>query len=157
MCKKQLCLLYFYYTKVIIMTFKRKTVGSYTVTTCNKCKNDMNHVITALEADLSIAQVKCMVCGSIHKYKKSSLEVKQKTIKTIKKTSSSNSYYSLFNEAKELATNKVALKYSFTNKYTKNNLIDHASLGEGVVISTYEFKVEVLFKDGVKILVHNKK
>jgi len=138
------------------MTLKSKTVGSYTVTTCNRCNNEMNHIISALNSDSSIAQVKCMVCSSIHKYKKISLEPKTKQI-TKRTTSSSGSYYKLFNEAKERATNKVSLKYSIGNTYSKNTLIDHISLGEGVVLNSYDSKIEVLFKDGVKILVHNKK
>ena len=134
------------------MVLKRKTVGSYIVTRCSKCDNDMNHVITALNPDGSVVQVKCMVCSSIHKpiRQKKLLASPRKTIKTTRPS------YSLFNQAKESATNKVPMQYNMSKKFDKNILIIHSQMGEGVILNSYENKIDVLFLEGRKVLVHNR-
>lgn len=133
----------------------KKSVGSYVVTGCSRCNNEMNHVITALNPDSSIAQVKCMVCGSIHKPKnKKDLRVLG-SVKKIEKIKTPPSY-ALLNEARGTASNKVPINYSISNTFKKNMLILHSHMGEGVVLNVFDNKIEVLFAEGKKVLVHNK-
>lgn len=134
------------------MINNKKSVGSYIVTECSKCNNNMNHVITALNPDSSIAQVKCLVCGSIHKPKTIRVVGAAKKIQRVKSAPS----YSLLNKAKDGAINKVPINYSMTTNFKKNTLIQHFQMGEGVVLSVYDNKIEVLFVEGKKVLVHNK-
>lgn len=46
-------------------------------------------------------------------------------------------------------------KYSFRGSFGTGDLIDHASFGKGYVTSAHENKIEVLFEDKLRILVHN--
>lgn len=137
------------------MLNNKKSVGSYVVTECSRCNNNMNHVITALNPDSSIAQVKCLVCGSIHKPKNTKTTRVLGTTKKIEKVKSAPSY-SLLNQAKEGASNKVPINYTISTNFKKNTLIQHTQMGEGVVLNVFDNKIEVLFAEGKKVLVHNK-
>lgn len=135
----------------------RAGVGEHIVTHCNRCSNEMNHTVVAHGADGIIARVKCMVCGSEHNYKKAA-PLRLTTPKAAKVTKVSIPMgVKHWEEAKTNAINKVPITYSIDQKFQKNNLIYHATLGEGVVINAYDNKIDVIFRNDIKALVHNKK
>lgn len=54
------------------------------------------------------------------------------------------------------ATNKPR-PYSIRETYDLNDLIDHGSFGAGIVTQIIdEYKIEVLFQQGTKVLVHSR-
>jgi len=137
------------------------------VTRCSRCDNEMNHVVVAQGADGNVARVKCMSCSSEHKYKLESMAAKKVASfgsSIIKKTASatassggSKADYRLWEEAKTGCKNKVPVSYNIAQKFDKETLIHHASLGEGAVIKSFDNKIEAIFSAGIKTLVHNKK
>ncbi len=50
-----------------------------------------------------------------------------------------------------------AATYSIKGSFSKDTLIEHPKFGRGVVTLSYENKLQVLFRDGVRELVHNRK
>ncbi|MFH1223360.1 MAG: hypothetical protein V1647_03340 [Pseudomonadota bacterium] len=133
-------------------------VGNHIVTHCGRCDHDMNHTVVAHGADGIVARVKCMVCGSEHNYKRTTpartkISGAANTIKKVNIPMGPKHW----EEAKASASNKVPLTYKMTDWFNKNSLIQHPTLGEGVVIQSYDNKIDVIFRDGIKPLVHNRK
>jgi len=132
-------------------------VGTYIVTRCSRCDNNMNHVVVAKGADNYVARVKCLICGSEHNYKhepvKKILSARILKISAAPKTSS----YKLFEEARSSATNKVPVDYNIGNSYAKGTLLQHLNWGEGVVFKVFDDKIEVIFRDSIRTLVQNRK
>ena len=134
----------------------RAGVGEHIVTHCTRCNNGMNHTVVAHGADGVVARVKCMVCGSEHNYKKTPTPKSASTVIKVTKVSIPIGVKH-WEEAKANAINKVPITYSMNQKFQKNNLICHPTLGEGVVMNAYDNKIDVIFRNDIKPLVHNKK
>ena len=132
-------------------------VGTYIVTRCSRCDNNMNHVVVAKGADNYVARVKCLICGSEHNYKpepvKKTLSAKKSKISAAPKSSNSK----LFEEAKSTSINKVHVDYNISNSYAKGTLLQHSNWGEGVVFKVFDDKIEVIFRDSIRTLVQNRK
>lgn len=135
----------------------RADVGTYIVTRCSKCDNNMNHVVVAKGADNYVARVKCLICGSEHNYKrdavKKTLSTRISKVSATPKTSNSK----LFEEARSTAVNKVPVEYNISNSYAKGTLLQHLNWGEGVVFKVFDEKIEVIFRDTIRTLVQNRK
>ncbi len=132
-------------------------VGTYIVTRCSRCDNNMNHVVVAKGADNYVARVKCLICGSEHNYKhepiKKILSAKISKISATPKSSSSK----LFEEAKSSSVNKVPVDYNIADSYVKGTLLQHLNWGEGIVFKVFDNKIEVIFRDSIRTLVQNRK
>jgi len=136
---------------------EKADVGTYIVTRCSRCDNNMNHVVVAKGADNYVARVKCLVCGSEHNYKHES--IKKISSPRISKVSAAPrvSNLKLFEEAKSSAVNKVPVDYNISNSYAKGMLLQHLNWGEGVVFKVFDDKIEVVFRDSIRTLVQNRK
>lgn len=132
-------------------------VGTYIITRCSKCNNDMNHVVVAKGSDGIVARVKCIVCNSEHNYHPEKNKVLRTTVTKTRPTKPIVSGYKLFEEAKSGAKNMVPIDYAISNVYKKGDLIQHINWGEGVVYNVFDNKVEVIFRDMIRALVHNRK
>ena len=132
-------------------------VGTYIVTRCSRCDNNMNHVVVAKGADNYVARVKCLICGSEHNYKhepiRKILSARVSKVSAAPKSSSSK----LFEEAKSSAVNKVPVDYKIAESYSKGTLLQHLNWGEGVVFKVFDDKIEVIFRDSIRTLVQNRK
>ncbi len=54
----------------------------------------------------------------------------------------------------ELASSQKKIPYTFSGNFKENDLIDHSTFGLGVVIQLLPGdKIQVVFKDGEKILI----
>lgn len=127
---------------------------------CKKCAVDRFFIVVAHSTPTS-AKVKCEVCGSKKTYKLPS-EKKAKAPSTgIKKTrasaasaaakvSHSQEYDKMVAEAGD------AKKYNMTQKFTAKQKVEHPKFGIGVVRTALPEKIEVLFQDEVRMLVHNR-
>ena len=58
-------------------------------------------------------------------------------------------------ELHTLSEGQPAKKYMITDSYESNTALDHAKLGWGYVLTSQNNRLEVLFEDGIKILVSN--
>ncbi len=141
------------------MTEPDLTAGSEVDSYCLKCKDMTNHMIIAM-ADGAIAKVQCNACGGRHKYRAAKPSKSTKT----KSTAGSRAVASTtLKEKKAAAAFEALLKgretsegkpYAMTAIFDKNEIINHPTFGLGVVTSIIPAnKIEVTFKDGVKILI----
>ena len=58
-------------------------------------------------------------------------------------------------EMKEKFSSEKPLKYSMEKKFEPNQPIEHPVLGWGFVVNNVNDRLEVLFKDGVRVLISN--
>jgi MinD superfamily P-loop ATPase len=126
---------------------------------CKKCGVERFHVVVA-HTTASSAKVKCEVCGASSTFKlKKAAKPKKATTGTAKKRVSKKSEPDstvVWNELKsQIGTDKI-VPYSMKTKYTLANAIEHPKFGIGFVTSATNEKIEVMFLEGGRALVHNR-
>lgn len=138
------------------------TVGGYAEGWCTKCRLQLGHTIIAM-VDNAPAKVKCNTCNSQHNFHAKESGKSRTSPKTSSKSASSSrkikTQEANYNDyASRLAGYDLstAQKYSLGGNFKKDEIIDHLKFGVGIVLSVIQSnKIEILFKDGLKILVQN--
>jgi len=140
---------------------------------CTRCRRNLNHRVVAV-VGTNIQKVQCLTCGSEHKFypqketgpKTKSVKVKQdakshpktkesKDSAAIKSAARAESEWSTF--MSELAPDSAPLPYDTSASYSKADYINHPVFGIGRVLNIVGVeKVEVIFKEGRKILIFNR-
>jgi hypothetical protein len=128
---------------------------------CKKCGVDRFHVVVAHTTATS-AKVKCEVCGASSTFKLKKAQTRKKTASTTgtaKKRASKKSEpdsTQVWNELKtQIGTDKI-VPYSMKTKYSLANAIEHPKFGLGFVTAATNEKIEVMFLEGGRALVHNR-
>src|SRR5688572_28067967 len=128
-------------------------LGSSIDSWCGKCKMMLAHTIEALVGDKP-ARVQCNTCKSQHGYKAQVPDKKTRTATTGRRlgsTKAADRYRALVSGKESAAIGT----YSPKNKYAQGEVFEHPSFGRGAVISVKDAtKIEVLFDNGPKTLVH---
>ena len=123
---------------------------------CTKCKMELEHTIVAMVGNLP-KRVKCNTCSSLHNYKnkpaaKKSAGTRASGQKRKPRGKSYKDYLTLLTEADR----SNARAYSTKSTFKENDVIEHPKFGTGLVMSTVkETKIEVIFENGPKLLIHN--
>lgn len=123
---------------------------------CTKCKLELGHTIIAMVGNLP-KRVKCNTCNSLHNYrakpaKKRSAGTGTSGQKTKSRGKTYKDYLVLLTEA-DLSS---ARAYSIKSTFREKDVIEHPKFGTGLVTSTVKAsKIEVIFEDGPKLLIHN--
>lgn len=139
-------------------------VAKSVYTDCKKCGGERYHVVLAHTSSTS-AKVQCEICKSKKTYKIGSTAAKiakaggLKPVRTptargaaAKAAAHENEYQSLLSAT---ATGEN-IPYSMKMKFALNQKIQHPKFGLGVVKTALSDKVEVVFQDEVRSLVHNR-
>lgn len=134
---------------------------------CTKCKLILAHVVL-YEIDGAVRGVKCKTCGSEHKYREKKVQTKstravksdrqEKPRKTAPKGRKVSKVSSLQWELKfeEMDVESRAKNYHIQDTYSIDDVIRHPVFGIGFVIRVVsETRMEVLFKDSVKLMAMN--
>ncbi len=135
---------------------EKYTVGGYVESWCTKCKLELGHTIVAI-VENAPKRVKCNTCNGLHNFRtKLAVTSRAKSTKTGRKKKSPEEDY---NELLATITGgdlSSARKYSINGNYTKDDIVDHSRFGIGIVVSVINpHKMDILFKDGSKLLVQN--
>ena len=132
-----------------------KDVDSY----CGKCKMALAHVIIAMK-ETKIARVQCKTCHGVHAYRgdPSLKAVKAGTRRKIKsKLSKPQVTADQFEIVMHNRDISRARQYRITETFTDTDVIDHKRFGLGAVLRCLQdSKIEVLFREGTKLLVHSR-
>ena len=123
---------------------------------CTQCKLELGHTIIAMVGSLP-KRVKCNTCGSEHNFrgepavrKSAGTGTSAQKARFRAKTNKDN--LTLLAEADRSRARAYSVKGTFREK----DLIEHPKFGTGLVISTAKSnKIEVMFKDGPRLLIHN--
>lgn len=138
------------------------SVANESIAYCTSCKMDLNHVIVAMKGD-RIAKVQCLTCKKEHVYRapKGATEPQQKATRSSDKATAAAGETSSSIEAewmKLMATHRdVPMKpYNAKTQFGLGDKLNHPMFGEGIVGKLiYPNKLEVIFRDDIKILIHS--
>ncbi|HBH61845.1 MAG TPA: hypothetical protein DDX85_08930 [Nitrospiraceae bacterium] len=130
--------------------------GGYIEAWCTKCKLELGHTIIAM-VDNVPKKVKCNTCDGQHNYRAKPSEINRTKLKnSVRKTRSKGAIYEEYISRLTGGDLSKARKYSFKENYQKDEILDHSTFGVGVVLSVIQAnKMEILFKDGTKLLSQN--
>lgn len=133
------------------------TTGGYIEALCTKCKLELGHTIIAM-VDNVPQRVKCNTCNGEHNYRtKPSVKNRTRSTATVRKTKSREASYD--EQISRVAGGDLsnARKYSMKDNFNKDEIIDHPAFGIGIVLSVIQSnKMEILFKDGPRMLIQNR-
>jgi len=119
------------------------SVGTEIDAFCPVCKNVRKHAITAMKGTRA-AKTECRSCGSVHPYRKNPPDTKAKK-------------RSQYEDAMEGRDVTKPIPYRLNRKLNHDDVIQHKAFGVGLVIRVVsDKKVEVLFEDSSKLLVHGR-
>jgi hypothetical protein len=126
-------------------------------TFCKKCDIDRYHKVLA-HTTATTAKIECEVCHSKKSYSlpKAGTEArraKATAAKTSARKTSHTGEYELRNQKQQ---NSEALVFSVKTQYKDNQKISHPKFGIGFVQKAHLDKIEVIFSDELKSLVHNR-
>jgi hypothetical protein len=130
----------------------RTPVAQNLFTMCTKCELELNHIVIAHNSKGTVERVKCLTCGTEHKYRadKKKAAVKKGTV--TRKVDFSKTYEALAEKFRD----KIPLPYSMSGLFKKDDVIDHKTFGMGIVTNASYDKMEVAFQDGPRHLVCNR-
>ena len=138
---------------------KKLEAGSEINSHCLKCKDITNHTIIAM-VDGEVGKVECNVCKGRHKYRPEKPEkaVAAKRKPTARATAAATAKLAKieahFEELVAGRDEAVALAYSMTDTFKRNDLINHPMFGLGVVNEiVMPNKIEVVFRLETKLML----
>lgn len=123
---------------------------------CTKCKLELAHTIVAIVDNLP-KKVKCNTCEGQHIFRNKPSEKSPAKVKTAnKRAKAKETTYQEYLSRLAGGDLSSAKKYSLKGNFNKDEIIDHPTFGVGVVLSVIQAnKMEILFKDGPKLLSQN--
>jgi hypothetical protein len=132
-------------------------VGSDVEAYCPKCKADTTHVVISKYED-EIRRVQCNPCGDVHSFRKPRGETEEDVPEPVAARKRALLKKPNWEEFFAKHSEKHARPYEFREQYRENLILVHPKFGTGFVSEVVsESKVELTFKDGRRILVHNRK
>jgi transcription elongation factor Elf1 len=122
-------------------------------TACKKCGEDRYHTVIA-HTSATAAKVKCEICGASKSFKTPSAKAAKKKPSTprVKKNAHLDEYSAFMSSH----SNKDSANYSMKGKFETNQKVQHPKFGLGFVRTSFTDKIEVVFEDEVRSLIHNR-
>lgn len=130
-------------------------IGREIETRCGKCKTETLHTITKVKKDGSIAKVICNACQNEHVYRDKTAAAKPAAKTGAAKRTTTRRKKDYDSLIAEIGEGEVK-EYASADDYTEVRAIRHRSFGIGVITKVHNnTRIEVLFKDGAKLLGQN--
>lgn len=139
-------------------------VGKSFYSMCKKCETDRYHTVLALPTDTS-AKLKCEVCGASSTWKKTKAGEKKTSAprgaaakakanaEAARNAAHSAEYESLSSSLNDAPEQTYNMKATFE----KDTRLKHPKFGVGFIRLAQPEKIEVVFQDEVRSLVHNRR
>ena len=129
-------------------------------TFCKKCDADRYHIVLTHTSSTS-AKIECEVCHSKKTYtlpKAGSSMAKKKTTTGPAKVprAKKNSHADEFNALMLNRGAEKGIPFSIKTKFQSDQKIEHSKFGVGFIKTVLPDRVDVMFSDEVKTLMHNK-
>jgi DNA-directed RNA polymerase subunit RPC12/RpoP len=105
------------------------TVGERVEKFCAKCGEERGHVVASVTKRGQVSRVSCPQCGTRSTFKGGDATARR-------------------------ASTKASAPYDQTRTYRAGQSITHPTFGEGEVTAVIEQKIDVLFPDRMRRLVH---
>lgn len=134
-------------------------------TLCKKCEGDRYHRVLAHKTSTS-AKIECEICKSVKTYslpktgsdapsarRLSGAAATNAAKKAASSAKSHTGQYEIFNSNN---MGKEATPYSIKGNFKESQKLNHVKFGIGFVVKAYQDKVDVIFTDEVRTLMHNR-
>jgi hypothetical protein len=116
---------------------------------CGRCKMMLAHTIESIEKG-KVKKCHCNTCGAQHAFRAKAPKRSGAAGSAIPESSD----YERLIKGRDAASAK---KYAISDRFQLADLIKHTNFGLGLVIQCKESnKIDVLFEDGAKTLVHGR-
>jgi predicted Zn finger-like uncharacterized protein len=133
-------------------------VGKTMYIECKKCGTDRYFVVLAHKTATS-AKVKCEVCGAQRSYTLPKAQARKTGTSTRASKSAAAARDNHTKEYEKLMQENdanPAQTYNMKMKFEVNQKVSHPKFGVGLVRAAQPEKIEVVFQDEVRNLVHNR-
>ena len=136
----------------------RTPVAQNLMTFCTRCKMELKHVVVFHGVDGMVEKVKCLTCGSEHKYHSDRKKKSAKTEKVRKKNppAAKRRDSSEFEALSEIFGQKEPIPYSMSGAFKAEDVIEHKAFGKGFVTSVSFQKMIVVFLSETRTLACNR-
>jgi hypothetical protein len=138
-------------------TSSKSSVAQEIVSFCTRCKIDLAHMIVAMQGD-RIIKVQCKTCKSFHSYRPSKgvTEASPKTARAPREKAVRTSVEDEWTRLMRENSAKPVRTYSPKTIYVVGDRIGHPTFGDGVVGKLlHPNKVEIVFQNDIKVLIHS--
>ncbi len=128
-------------------------VATSTYHFCKKCDTDRYHRVQA-HSSPSSAKLECEVCK-----RKSTLKIaKKKPVRStrLREKKESDAQNALWTRLKTEVNVESVSPYSMKGSFVLQAAINHPKFGIGFVTSVQDKKIEVIFEESSRLLIHNK-
>ena len=131
-------------------------IGSDIRALCSKCKAETVHVITKIAGGV-VKKVFCKACNSTHNYRDANAEAKSPARKrNAGTTGTRRSFGARWSTLMGDIEDSEVIDYRIDKDLSGVEAIRHKKFGVGVITKVLDGnKIEVLFRDEKKVLVHN--
>jgi hypothetical protein len=161
-----------------MVSSNKPKVGGEVVSYCTKCRLDLDHRVIAMVGSTPV-KVECRTCGSHHKYRKPASEREREQKAASVSSSPSTKSRSGVSTPRSASARALAeaeadndrergwqakiagqgsaafAVYSPKRVFGSGELMRHPKFGDGYVLRVVDAtKVEVMFKDGARLLAH---
>jgi len=130
-------------------------VAQNVFTACKKCAADRYHKVLAHKTATS-AQVQCEVCGNKKTFKLSKPKAARKASSKKKDGKAASPAHPTWETLNEQIGTKEATSYKMGDYFKLNTAIQHPKFGVGFVVFESPARIDVVFEDAVRSLVHNR-
>lgn len=125
---------------------------------CKKCDADRYHMVLA-HTNSTTAKTECEICKSKKNYslpKTTTGTTRKAGATNSTKTSRAKSHTGEYENRIHNQQSKEAIPYSTKTLFLEKQKIQHPKFGIGFVQRTAIDRIDVIFSDEVKVLIHNK-
>jgi hypothetical protein len=121
---------------------------------CSKCKLVLSHIIIAMKAT-KVARTECKTCHATHAYKASAPKPRAARKSTAKGAHGGVPLeYDKLLKGRDISS---AQPYATSSQFAEGDVIDHSTFALGVVARVLaDLKIEVMFPDRPRILIHGR-
>ena len=136
----------------------RTPVAQNLMTICTRCKMELKHVVVFHGMDGIVKKVKCLTCGSEHKYHPDRKKTPGKKERVIKKNPEAGKLgnSSEFEALSEKFGRREPVPYSISGSFKVEDVLEHKTFGRGFVTSVSFQKITVVFSSETRILACNR-
>jgi len=135
---------------------KNRSAGESLNAWCPRCTMQSEHTIISI-VDNSPKRIKCNTCEEHHNWSaKPSGKSHGQSKSTGRRERSKEALYKTYLTRLAESDPAHSIKYTIKGNFEKDQIIEHITFGIGLVLSVIQKnKIEILFKDGPRLLIQN--
>ena len=122
---------------------------------CKKCDEERYHRVLAHTSTIA-AKIECEVCKSKKTFKITDPKKGRTMAKKVTRKVGAGSHKATYEACRTKIGSEKAASYNVKGLFEKDSAINHPKFGLGFVMESKTNKIEVVFEDSARLLVHNR-